>query len=156
MRIRKNSYTLLEMMVVVFLVALCTGAGAFGVKRALAHERFEGEVKCIMSQIARAEELMIDAKYDVEICFKKGECQLIAPKRSKSIPLKYIHEVKLNGTTPTLYFDGTLGRSPSGTLTLKGNGGEKTFFLSGIPGTTNLEEVAHHEATYPQEIFSLT
>lgn len=154
---KKASFTLIEMLIVMSLIALCLGAGAFGISRALNKESFEAQTQCFLHQIALAEELMIDTRQDVWISFKEGACFLIAPQHTHQVSLSKVKEVLFNHKEQDLLFSGALGIPPRGVLVLRSKSGEeKVIHLSGIPGMINQKEVATHEASYPQEILSLT
>ncbi len=153
---KKASFTLIEMLIVMSIVALCLGGGGFGISRVLNKEHFEKEAKIVLEQIHLAEELMINTKQDVQIFFEDGFCKLVAPKHTRQITLSKVREVLFNGKATSLFFDGSLGIPPKGTLILRGKNNEKVIIFSGIPGKINHEEIAVHEASYPQEILSLT
>lgn len=168
----KNSFTLLEILLVLTLIAFVLGAGAIQVPKLLSHERFETQAKSIKRKIELAQEIMLDYDMDVELLLKRDpkglicqvKTQMPLPKRWNrflhSKPLDEISFVAFNGErvdSLTLVFDGSLGAIPRGNLRLIGKKQDAAFYLPGFPGKIHRGERQDEKTVvpYPQEIFSL-
>ncbi|NGX61222.1 MAG: hypothetical protein K940chlam9_00705 [Chlamydiae bacterium] len=170
---RKRAFTLVEILLGLTLLAIFLGTASISIPKALAKERFEKGMSRAVARLSLAQEVMLDYGSDVEVVFsfrEDGEGIEIELK-----PLKPLSEALLThlnrsshveeivsgrfDETPlpfTLFFDGTVGATPAGVLSLegkRGNSGELT--LRGFPSEIKRGSYAISETeigTYPEAL----
>lgn len=170
----KRSFTLLEIMIVIALIGLTLGIISIQFPKALAGETFERGVDQVKSRIALAQELMLNYQTDVVLKFEYDQekngmhCFIhtgkpLSEKLERNVNrhclVKGIEEVefgKEGADSVSLHFDGTLGATPKGKLTLKGKNKEAVLTLKGFPShILRGDHVTEDpEAAYPEEILS--
>ncbi|MFZ0565744.1 MAG: prepilin-type N-terminal cleavage/methylation domain-containing protein [Chlamydiales bacterium] len=169
----KRSFTLFEMLIVMFLIAICFSALVFQIPKAIKKERFETAVEAVISKITLAQELMLDYSTDVVLILTEREggigCRLKAaqplPKKLKARVEKeqLLSEIEAISfkNRPTkeveLRFDGSLGATPRGKLLLEGKRQKVYLTLRGYPSKILREDynfAEKREAPYPEEIVS--
>jgi len=169
----KQSFTLLEMLIVIVLISTSFSVIAIQIPKALKMERFEVAVEAVIAKITLAQELMLDYRTDVTLTLaqdKRGiRCDFkldqpmsrkVKAKLKKNLAIRGIETIAFNGEpTPAvdLLFDGTLGATPRGRLLLGSKKHKTTLILQGYPAKIlreddNLAEETH--ASYPEEILS--
>jgi hypothetical protein len=164
------------MLIVITLVATALGALAIPMSKALKGEQFERGVDRVIGKLTLSQELMLDFRTDVRLHIYqdlgKGEivCKL-SPKRplpkhiekglNRYASIKGIEKIVFNGQQDPieLDFDGTVGKTPKGTLTLfSHNNREESIILKGYPSQIKRgihDQKSDCQATYPEEIVSL-
>lgn len=163
---RKASFTLLEMLLCVALVACAFSVLTISIPNFLGSERFEREARVVQEKLALAQELMIDCDTSVKLILDKGQL-LVAPQ--KSLPKSWLRAPKrfkeiqtvLFDNQPVerleLIFDGEIAACPRGVLTLVGKKRrQRSFYLAGFPGRMDQkkEALCAQNAPYPQEFLS--
>lgn len=162
---RKASFTLLEILIATFLVAIAVSATAIAIPKFLSGERFEKEVKTVENKIALVQELVIDTEQSLSLVFDNLQLLIepanALPKRwlRPIKPFKEIESVSFDGEVLNrlvLQFDGQMGGCPRGRLTLSGKKKSVDLYLPGFPGQIKrTKEVLYGEnAPYPQELLS--
>lgn len=170
----KRSFTLFELLLVLLLVGLASGAIITGIPRALQLETFETGVQRIISKLTLAQELMLDYQTDICATIQQDDggisLRLFSHKPLPPAQLKMLNKqekirgityVSFEGKEPpfSLLFDHTLGTTPKGVLVIKGHSREVVVTLRGYPAQIlrgNLKTNHEEEAIYPQEVLSFT
>ena len=162
---RKASFTLLEILIGTFLIAMAVAATAIAIPKFLGNERFEKEVKIVEDKIALIQELVIDCELSLSLVFDDKQLKIEPsdglPKRwiRDPKPFKEIESIAFDGERAkrlVLKFDGQLGGCPRGLLTLKGKKRSVDLYLPGFPGRIQRTKEALYgeNAPYPQEFLS--
>lgn len=167
-KLSKRSFTLIEMLIVMTLIAAALGTLSLQVAKALKGGRFESGVDQVMGKLTLAQELMLDFHTDVTVVFTRQtegiECKLIAGRllpdaieraMNRYKLIKGIEEVTFSGEA--LFFDGTLGTTPHGALSLSSQSSKATLILNGYPARITRGIYCEKEeayAVYPEEIIS--
>jgi hypothetical protein len=175
MRIRSNRrpFTLFEILVVITLITAALGVMALQIPKALKGEKFERGVEQIIAKLTLAQEVMLDFHTDVSLTFEQKEdgveCTLTAgrklpPRLEESFNrykrIRGIERVAFNDSEEAitkLYFDGAVGATPQGILTLTAYGREERIALNGYPAQIKRGKNAQANACpidYPEEILS--
>lgn len=170
----KRSLTLIEVMLVMVLIGIGLGALAFQASKALKKGKFESGVEQIMGKIALAQEIMLDFRTDVTLTLRKQqdgiECLIetlshLPPHLEKGINrsslIAGIDSLAFNNGGQNeikLLFEGGLGITPKGELTLSFRDLNSTLSLKGFPA--HIKKI-HNESNnegqqtpYPEEILS--
>ncbi|MCP5470301.1 MAG: hypothetical protein H7A36_07360 [Chlamydiales bacterium] len=169
---RRNSFTLLELLCVLTLIAFVLGTGGIQMKRALSGERFERAVEQIERKLELAQEIMLDCNTDVIVTFETGEkgvvCQLHTlkplPKRWRrflTVNLKEVNAISFDGERVQkleLTYDSALGACPCGHLLIQGKKRVRMLTLPNYPGKIKkgVSDEKGIFVPYPQEVLSLT
>jgi type II secretory pathway pseudopilin PulG len=173
-RSNKRPFTLFEILIVIALITVALGVMTLQIPKALKGAKFERGVERIIAKLALAQEVMLDFRTDVYLTFKQQEgvmeCTLTAgrklPPRLEESLNRYkkiegieavAFDTSAGGDVPQLYFDGAVGATPQGILTLSGYGREEKIVLNGYPAQIKRGTyVQANERTidYPEEIFS--
>lgn len=169
----KHPFTLFEMLLVITLVAMALGICALPISKAVKSERFERGVDQVAAKIALAQELMLDFRTDVTLLLEMKQHELCCSiKIERHLPahlersinrynkIKGIEEMAFNHDrrdSIQLQFDGTVGTTPQGELSLSAPQKEAILILHGYPAQIvrgKHEKKKKCEALYPEEIVS--
>lgn len=148
-RQKAKAITLIEILLVLSLIAMALGATQFGFTHFIKEEAFVQECAKIKKAIAFAEELMMDTGSDLTLTLQhdKEEMKLLLstsktlPKRlllpleqcCKEITFLYFNDKPTKKLV--LHFEGHLGITSKGVITLENKKGKKQYFvLRGFPG----------------------
>ena len=168
---KKGSFTLLELLLCVALVAFAFGAVSLSIPRFLASERFDKDVKIVQQKIELVQELMLNCDQSISLIFDttaKGTLISIVPTQGlpkkwirSPRPLQEIQNISFDGEKAThleLLYDAEIGGCPRGLLTLYGKKGSQTLSLPGYPGKIKRAEevLSGKNAPYPEKALSLT
>lgn len=166
------SFTLIELMLVIALIAIGLGTLAFQVSKALKAERFERGVEHIIQKISLAQEIMLDFHTDVTLTLKQSgqavECQLeaacvlpahIEKGLNHASRVQGIEQMTLDNTvseTIKLPFEASLGITPQAQITFNYLGRQAILCLPGYPAAIKRGhyEITTNESHYPEEILS--
>jgi len=152
MRRKKNSaITLIEILLVMSIIALVIGTVQFGFHAFLKEEAFVQESAKIKKAILFAQEVMMDTKSDLTLTLVHDENQIhMHFSSSKELPekilyplrecsCKEVHTLFFNTRREkeiTLRFEGHLGYTTEGLITLESKKGKKqNIVLRGFPGS---------------------
>lgn len=168
----KRSITLIEILIVMTLISITLGTIALHTPRAIRAEQFEQGVQKIKSKIMLAQELMISYKTDVFLtltmennacyCSMKANHDLyngcIYMRKEKIRGIKSVTFNSSEKNTLTLCFNGNIGNSPTGKLSLQGIDGQEVIFtLKGFPSCLNRGnyEIQKTMSSYPKALLSI-
>lgn len=162
---KKNSLTLIELLLVIALIALLVTVTSFGVSKLVFSEHFEKDAHRFKNILALAETLMCTDQVDVSIqCMTTPDglaCYLTSPLYCQNTNLKHIQGLYFNcASTPfTLTFHSSLLQSPRGILEIKGEKTSCFLQLPGYPGGLSFTRSpqplgVEHAAPYPQALLS--
>lgn len=169
----KRSFSLLEVLLTLALIAVALSACGFGLSRVLSKQRFEAAVQKVGAAMTLAQELMLDCGMDVSFILiqeEKGvvyaiETQRELPERlRKAVHLRNkvdgIEQIAFDGVFSgkiELLYDASLGTTPKGTLELNNRSFSKKIHLKGYPSRVlgDIDECEKDsQAVYPQEAVS--
>ncbi|MCH9611106.1 MAG: hypothetical protein S4CHLAM81_15200 [Chlamydiales bacterium] len=162
---KRRSFTLLEIVLALALVAFATTALCLAIPAFLSKQRFEKEVLLVEQKLALVQELVFDCDMAINLVIEGNQlsidpgCSL--PKRwiRNPKPFSQIKQIAFDGQTTErleLQFDNEVGGCPRGELTLIGKRQQVTLSLLGYPGkiVRGREALYGKNAPYPQELLS--
>jgi Prokaryotic N-terminal methylation motif len=168
----KYSFTLLEILIVMTLIATFLGAMALPISKALRKERFETAVKAVIGKITLATEVMLDFRTDVTLKLQLENqevvCTILPQMRlPEHIEKGFNHKNEIKGISTMLFndkaqesieihFEGTLGSISAGEIALINGNLKEVITLPGYPAQIHKGKHAQttYHPTYPQEILS--
>lgn len=167
----RHPFTLLEVLLVLFLIGLGVGVITHQIPKLLESETFERSVDQIKGKITLAQEVMLNCQTDVYLSLIAEEGKLYCRlDTNKPLPKKFKHfldhhsiikgieAISFNRSKEiALFFDGTIGALPEGKLWIKGKRREVILTLKGYPSQIQRGDHAleKSETSYPETIFSL-
>jgi len=162
---QRLSFTLLELMIVIAVIALAVSATTYGIPRLLAQSRCEKDLARLQGTLALAETLMCAQHRDVVItCCPSQQgvvCTLHTPHIHKRYTLKHIDFLAFNGKAAPfeLVFDASICRVPQGLLELRHASSSYFLHLPGYPGGISLHPSpqplgVEYAVSYPKELLS--
>lgn len=153
----KRSFTLLEILIVLALLSLVTGVGAFNIQRLFTKQRTLNEMETFLDQLRNATELMTlcGADGEIRVAMEGGkwtsEWRPSTPLSEQAKKLiktekeiyNNIQDISFNDLTQfTLGFYSKGFFMSEGQVKLRGNGIERTITLRGYPSPLKLTEKA--------------
>lgn len=164
----KRPFTLLEILITLTLIGVGLGALAMQVSKVINGEKFERGVDQIISRLSLAQELMLDYRMDVRVQLTRQKgIVMCSIETDRPLPKRLERAIERHKEIPgiqafypetcTLHFDGTVGTTPQGSLTLRSQNKEATLTLTGYP--TRIKRGTYVQqntppAVYPEEILS--
>lgn len=172
-RLNKRSFTLLEILIVMLLISAALGALSLQIAKAIKKERFERGVEQVITKLMLAQELMLDYHCDACLTLRQQQSGILCtiqlntplPHHLERSINRYSHIKGIEGIIfdnlmkdeVVLCFEGSLGISPQGVLTLVYQDLNKNLLLKGYPAQIIKgcdEHQKEHKAIYPEEILS--
>jgi len=169
----KRSFTLLEILLVISLIATGLGVLSLQISKALKKEKFEQGVEQLISKLTLAQGLMLDFQTNVRVKLFQETVEVVCTiETDKTLPphlersinryhkIPAILEMQLDRSVQEeiiLNYDASLGITTQGVLTLISGPNEEQIHLKGYPtrvkrGANEKNNECH--VPYPEEILS--